>query len=187
MSTFDTAYRHTIEMEGYYANDPADRGGETYMGISRVHHPDWIGWSVIDKHFIYGGKVEELEKLEPLERFAKEFYRRNYWQELSLDSIQHKLIACEVFDTAVNMGTKTAATLLQKATNLVARSNSLVVDGVIGPKTINQVNTTASEFGMALLKALNGFQFMRYNAIVEKDMSQRRFIRGWLRRVWEER
>lgn len=34
--------------EGGYANVLGDKGGETYMGISRVYWPSWPGWPVID-------------------------------------------------------------------------------------------------------------------------------------------
>lgn len=35
--------------EGGYANHPADKGGETYRGISRKANPDWVGWKYIDE------------------------------------------------------------------------------------------------------------------------------------------
>jgi type VI secretion system secreted protein VgrG len=39
---FLKAFNTTMTFEGGYANDPDDAGGETYMGISRRYHPDWV-------------------------------------------------------------------------------------------------------------------------------------------------
>ncbi len=37
-----------LSHEGGYANHPADKGGETYRGISRKANPNWEGWKYID-------------------------------------------------------------------------------------------------------------------------------------------
>ncbi len=47
--SFAEALKHTLEFEGGYANDPADRGGETFRGISRKNWPRWSGWDLIDQ------------------------------------------------------------------------------------------------------------------------------------------
>ena len=49
MANFDIAFRRTISAEGGYVNDPNDKGGETYMGISRRAHPTSKIWTYIDK------------------------------------------------------------------------------------------------------------------------------------------
>lgn len=33
------------DVGGYYSSD-----GESYAGISRTEHPDWIGWQVVDQY-----------------------------------------------------------------------------------------------------------------------------------------
>ena len=48
MASFGEAFEHTMGMEGGYANDPQDVGGETFMGVSRVYNPGWYGWTIID-------------------------------------------------------------------------------------------------------------------------------------------
>ena len=42
-NVFLTAFANTMIHEGGYSVDPGDSGGETYMGISRHHWPDWAG------------------------------------------------------------------------------------------------------------------------------------------------
>jgi hypothetical protein len=48
MNAMDVALGFTLGYEGEWVNDPDDRGGETYRGISRVHWPKWAGWAIID-------------------------------------------------------------------------------------------------------------------------------------------
>jgi len=180
---FDKAFNRTVLFEGGYSNDSLDRGGETVFGVSRRHHPDWIGWRVVENHFAQGGTVERLDDNRQLIDHAKALYKAEYWDRLKLDQVLAVAVSCEVFDTAVNCGTKIGALFLQQAANLVGRSNPLVEDGVVGPKTIDHVNRTAAEFPAAMLKALNGLQFEHYHAIIKARPIQRRFIRGWLRRV----
>lgn len=186
---FSYAYNHTVAIEGGYVNDPADRGGETYMGVSRKHHSMWIGWHLIDDHFAAGGDESGLENIEHLQDLVKGIYFVEYWNAMNLSSISaiSWRVAVELFDSAVNCGTGRAAKWLQKAINLVGRNNmALVEDGAIGPKTIEQVQRVVAEFEGGLVKTLNGLQFEHYHRIVQNDPGQKRFIRGWLRRVWEE-
>ena len=49
MPIFKYAYDLTNKAEGSYANDPDDKGGETYGGISRKNHPIWRGWFRVDE------------------------------------------------------------------------------------------------------------------------------------------
>jgi len=39
----------TLKHEGGYANHPADKGGETYRGITRKNNDEWQGWKVINE------------------------------------------------------------------------------------------------------------------------------------------
>lgn len=56
MADYLPAYERMIRREGGYrlTNDPADRGGMTFAGISRNRWPDWEGWRQIDA----GGEPE---------------------------------------------------------------------------------------------------------------------------------
>ena len=49
MADFNIAFNKVVFHEGGYVNDPEDRGGETYMGISRRAHPSSNIWYHIDK------------------------------------------------------------------------------------------------------------------------------------------
>ena len=41
--TFEQAVDAVLKEEAGYANDPADKGGETICGITRKNYPSWPG------------------------------------------------------------------------------------------------------------------------------------------------
>lgn len=182
MADFALAYAKTMTAEGGYAHDPADRGGETYRGIARNHHPGWEGWPLVDAWKRRGGDESELGRNAALHALVATFYRRNYWDALRLSDLRDQAVADEIFDSAVNCGVSRAGRWLQQAVNLVGRAN-IAEDGAVGPITIAAANATEWQGG--LLRTLNGLQFGHYHQIVQRDPSQQRFFRGWLRRVWE--
>lgn len=183
MADFVPAFRKTLASEGGYVNDPYDRGGETFCGISRRHHPGWDGWAMVDAHLYRKGKAADLLGFPMLMEQVAEFYRKFFWERLHLERIKNQDVAEEVFDSAVNAGGSRAAKWLQHACNLVGRA-SLVEDGIIGPITVETVNKTVADFGAAaMLTTLKGLQFGHYHEIVMRDAMQLKFFRGWLRRV----
>jgi len=167
MAEFVPAFNHTVGVEGGYVNDPDDPGGETKYGISKRSYPDL-----------------DIKNLDIND--ASVIYFKDFWKRLNLDQVNNQTIAAEVFDTAVNCGRFKAAEILQRSLNMVGGypGKRLSVDGKIGPKTIQAINNC--RYPEALLKCLNGFQFEHYYQIVKRDISQRKWFRGWLRRVWED-
>lgn len=161
MADFRPAVEKILAYEGGYVNDPADYGGETNFGISKRQYPN------LD--------IKNLTREE-----AVGIYYRDYWCRFLGDKLASQAVAEELLDSAVNMGWSRASMFLQEALNLLAESG-LLTDGLVGPKTIDAAN--AYKYPGALVKVLNGLQFERYRAIVEKDPTQRKFLRAWLSRV----
>ncbi|MBI9055515.1 MAG: hypothetical protein JEY96_16955 [Bacteroidales bacterium] len=187
MANFELAHKKTLLIEGGYVNDPNDRGGETYRGISRKFHPNWQGWEYIDELKRNGGNIPRntILQIPELENLVNEFYKVKFWDVNRLDYIESQEIAEEIFDTGVNMGVKTASKMLQSALNLLNRNErdfkDLVVDGAIGRITLSIVN--AINDYRPLLKTLNGLQFTRYVNICKSRPDQEKFFIGWLKRV----
>jgi lysozyme family protein len=140
MADFEKVYALTMQAEGGYANHPKDKGGEACKGISRKHHPNWIGWKTIDAvKQTYPAKLDDaLKTLPGLQALIAPFYKVNYWDCNRTGSINDQQLANQVFDTAVNCGTGTAAKLLQKAAQVT-------VDLQVGPQTIAAVNNSNPE------------------------------------------
>ncbi len=171
MKPFDYAFEQTLCLEGGYSDDPADRGGRTNWGITEATLKD-----AYKRGLIGTSDVAQLNKDE-----ARMIYKADYWDALRLDSVLSPAIAAEIFDTAVNMGRSAAVKILQEALNYL--SESLAVDGAMGMKTLEALNKWSSKDERALMVCLNGFQFMRYVGIIEMNASQKRFARGWTKRI----
>ncbi|MDR1308836.1 MAG: hypothetical protein LBL95_02880 [Deltaproteobacteria bacterium] len=82
---FEDVYKKTEKFEGGYVNDPQDKGGETFRGISRKAHPDWEGWPLIDAAKELVGDTpraidRHFENDQEMAAMVSRFYRVNYWQ-----------------------------------------------------------------------------------------------------------
>ena len=188
-NVFDIAFRRTMGHEGGYVNDSVDRGGETYKGISRVHHASWPGWQTIDSF-----KAEEnfpscLDQSERLQGFVKDFYYTSFFKRYEDDAIDDAL-AIKMFDVGVNMGPATPIKFLQEALNDLNRCEKLysnmTVDGGYGPTTRSclikyiEAERDRDLAVVRLLKLINIQQGQKYREIMNNDEKQERFARGWI-------
>ena len=189
MANFTEAYQHTSAHEGGYANDSVDRGGETYRGISRVHHFGWIGWDKIDGLKAEAGFPGLLESDRNLQASVKSFYKQKYWDRFLGDEISDQQVAMELYDTGVNMGVRRSVRFLQNGLNLLNRNQKnyqdLIVDGWLGQQSLNLLLKYLRQDGNAnaLLKLMNIQQGARYVGIMECDSTQEKYARGWLKRA----
>lgn len=190
MADFQTAYKITRAHEGGYANNPNDRGGETYKGIARKIFPQWSGWNHIDQIKKKAGSSataidKEAEKDATLQSVVHAFYKAEFWNRLNLDSVNNQAIANELFDTGVNMGVGVAGLFLQRVLNVCNRGgkeyNDLPLTGNVGQLTLNALNHHKRQ--SEILKALNCLQGAKYIGICEANPSQEVFMSGWLSRV----
>lgn len=149
MTSFDVAISRVIDAEKGLSNDRRDPGGLTKFGISKLAYPS------VD--------IENLTREQ-----AVEIYRRDYWTATRIGELPDRL-AVAVFDTAVNSGTKFAATALQ-------RSLQIQDDGVIGPKTLAAAH--AADQSEVLMR------FFGARLRMLSDLSTwPAFGRGWARRI----
>ncbi len=118
MAKFELAHPKVAANEGGYANDPADKGGETWKGIARKANPGWQGWVVLDSYKDKPGFPDNLHKVELLESLVKSLYRIKYWDAIEGDRLLLQEIADSIYDSAVNMGPERAIKLAQKAAGL---------------------------------------------------------------------
>lgn len=174
---FEIAFKEIIDIEGeQYTNDPLDRGGGTKFGITEA---------VARKHG-YDGDMKDLSR-----GFAKKVYKIDYWDVYRSDQIAvySPDIALELFEFGVNCGTKTAAKAFQESLGclkLKTNQNDLMVDGIVGRKTIYRFKSMLDSHYLAeqtILKMINVIQGKKYMDIVKRDPSQKRFILGWFKRV----
>lgn len=187
MANFMIGYRKTATIEGGYSNNPNDRGGETFKGISRKNFPNWPGWSLIDDLKRTTGFPSILINQPRLQDLLLDFYKKEFWDALMLDYAANQEIANELYDTAVNCGTGVAGTFLQRVLNVSNQEGKyykdLKVDGQVGSVTISALNSHPKPLN--ILKALNALQGAKYISICEANPSQEAFFNGWMNRVNE--
>lgn len=177
MAKFETAEAITGRNEGGYANNPADRGGETYAGIARNFWPAWKGWVRIDEIKRDYGKsaatINRFAKADPiLTRMISDFYKANFWDVNRLDQFKDQQLANTVYDFGVNSGVMKAAVTLQEVLGVSQ-------DGKIGPITIAQANAGNPK---AIHTAYNCLREKYYRKLAEKP-SQAQFLKSWLSRL----
>ena len=168
---FVNANRYVVQTsEGGYVltDDPADIGGQTFAGISRVHNPQWAGWKFIDD------EPTDLESPYLIAQVAK-LYRLKYWHP-SLDAIASARVAVLVHSCMVLYGSRTGFKLVQEAAHTE-------IDGVPGPATVRALNRGDWQaFAQRLFVLRAGHHLHR----VQDRKGQRRFLFGWLRRAMVE-
>ncbi|MFV0472177.1 MAG: glycoside hydrolase family 108 protein [Paludibacteraceae bacterium] len=175
MANFKTAFQKMLIHEGSYSNDPIDLGGETYKGIARNAHPNWSGWTIIDKYKKSSGFPESLYKDTQLQEMIEQFYLTNFWKPLNTDNIQSQTSADSIFDFAVNTGVKTSVRLVQT----IVKTET---DGVIGKQTLEKLNNyNPLDFQTAFTLA----KIKYYISIIKKRPANKKFLYGWITRSLE--
>jgi lysozyme family protein len=176
MAKYEIAEAITGLNEGLYANNKADRGGETYAGIARNFWPKWAGWAIIDQiKNAYGEQSSVINRYAKsnasLHKLISDFYKDNFWDTLNLDDFRDQQIANSVYDFGVNSGTSRAAKFIQEVAGVAA-------DGKIGAKSLSAINGGNARL---LHGSFNSAREMFYRSIAKGNQAQ--FLRSWLSRL----
>lgn len=152
--------------EGGYSDVEFDLGGATNYGITQ---------RVYDLYRTKNGKpLQSVMYITQDE--VQEIYWDMYWSPMKLDSIDDEASALEIFDMGVNSGIGTAAKMAQRIVNAIP-------DGVIGPKTILAINNYNKDFVTEYKEARR----MYYVDIVINRPTNIKFLKGWLKRVYNNK
>ena len=154
----DMMLEQVLKSEGGYVNNPKDKGGETKYGITVA----------VARANGYKGSMKNLPK-----QTAIDIYKSQYWTD-ACNKINSEKIAFLVFDMNANHGIKNSSKILQRALNSLGAG--LVVDGIVGEKTIRTVNVIG---GSRLSLALTAERLKFYTSISTFNT----FGKGWTRRV----
>jgi lysozyme family protein len=161
----------TIALEGGYVRNPADPGGETNMGVTKV----------TARANGYTGPMRELPRATAESIYYKRYLvGPGYEPLIEIDAP----VTAELYDTAVNMGDHWPSLWFQQLTNELCGAR-LAPDGRLGPSSIAAYRACQPRRGAArlcvdMLNRLDAKQRDRYLAIVAARPSSRRFLKGWL-------
>lgn len=150
-----------LQWEGGFVNDPIDRGGATNKGVT-------IGTF---QSFYPGKTVEDLKRITDDQWLN--IFRSGYWDKWQADQIKNQAVANIVVDWAWASG---ARKTIRKVQELLG----VTVDGIVGPNTLNAINSRDAE---ELFDRIKVARYDFVDAIVKRDPSQKRFINGWKNRI----
>lgn len=180
--------------EGGYSNNPRDRGGETYRGVSRKYHPGWKGWHAVDAVKASAGAMpphgsrdylrwkagidRALAENAELQGDVSSFYATELWcpqyERIESQELVNWLFSHTVNISPVHNGKSIVHKWLQRALRIVD-------DGIIGPRTIAAVNARSDI--AELIDSMKDDAKRYYTAIVSAHPDQAQFLKGWLARV----
>ena len=155
-----------LKWEGGFVNDPLDAGGATNKGVTiatwRACGYDKDGDGDID--------VEDMRLLTVAD--ATMVLKKYYWDRWQADRIVNQSVADILVDWVWASGVH--------GIKIPQRILGVTVDGKVGNQTITAVNAAEpSELFKQIWLARKDF----LNGIVQRNPSQKRFIKGWLNRL----
>jgi len=184
--TFFIAFNKLIAFEGTYSNDPDDKGGETYCGISRNNFPNWIGWIRIDHAKESANFSEVLKANMNLRGYVQDFYLNEFWLKMNCDVLPDK-IAEELFELSVNCGIRRATIILQTALNVLNNNQKkyadIRTDGKFGNQTLATLQRALENVSNKLIfNVINILQGSFYIELMINNPVYEKYI-GWFNRV----
>ncbi|KAB2665188.1 glycoside hydrolase family 108 protein [Brucella tritici] len=125
-SNFQKVMPYIFSEEGGYADNPADPGGATNMGITIATLSAWDG---------HQASPEDIREMT--QATATEIYQAQFWNKIDGDNLPSG-IDYALFDFSVNSGPARAARMLQGILDMPE-------DGIIGAQTVEAANMRSAE------------------------------------------
>jgi len=169
----------SLGQEGGYANNPADKGGETFRGISRRFHGDWPGWARVDQLKTHPEFPAAAVYDGTLDIMVREFFVVEFWDKVHGDELPEKM-AVAVCDFAVNSGPDTAIRFLQITLGVPVDPSSVPIEYRVGPKTVKAANDAGEDSVVSYLARRAKF----LHEVMDADPTQQVWALNWLRRLF---
>lgn len=154
-----------LQWEGGFVHDPLDNGGATNMGVTIATYEAYCRKK--------GYPKPTVERLKAITKdTVEDILKTMYWDKWKADDIKSQPVANMLVDWVWASG--------GNGIKLPQRLLGLKQDGIVGPITLAAVNEADPR------KLFNDIKKEReafLNRIVERDPSQKRFIKGWLNRL----
>lgn len=167
MADVKTLAPFILSWEGGFVNDPDDAGGATNKGVTLATWRN-VGY---DKDGDGDIDVQDL-KLITDDEAVNAVLKPHYWNRWKADQIHSQSLANILVDWAWCSGAH--------GIKIPQRMLGVAVDGVVGAKTLAALNNTDyEEFFKEIKKEREAFLYR----IVAAKPSQKKFLKGWLRRL----
>lgn len=177
MANFSNLKRFILSFEGGYVNDPDDSGGETNKGIT-IKTWRGAGFDTFKKIPVlqvgkkcYTNVTKSLYEMTDAQ--WELVFKKYYWDRWKADEIQNQSIANLLVDwvwASGVWGIKMPQTLLK-----------VTQDGIVGPKTLNALNSQEPE---QLFKRLVREREAYIERLILRSPKNKKFEKGWYRRLY---
>jgi len=168
-----------LRQEGKFSDHPSDPGGATNYGIS-LRFLKSLG---LDIDCDGDTDIDDIRAID--ENIARKIYREKWWDEYGYGRIPDTDIAAMVMSLAVNMGPKHAHRIVQQALNESVSGERLLEDGILGERTLRQINAAALVAPNELRLAVRKIAIAYYRSLVARNKNLAVFLHGWENRVNE--
>lgn len=148
-----------------YGNDPDDAGGATMCGITLETYKGYCRRK--------GYPVPTIARLQSI-TYAQwlDVLKTHFWDKWKADEIKCQVLANILVDFVWASG--------GNGIKIPQKILGVKVDGIVGPKTIAAINSANPE---TLFNAIHKARIDFVNDIVRRKPSQKKFIKGWTRRI----
>jgi lysozyme family protein len=164
MADIDIAVEYVLRQEDSKLSGviTTDLGGRTRFGVAEKFHPELTST----------GFYDTMPTAQALE-IAISVYKSIYANTLKLNTISDQTVANALLSYAVNVGTVRAVKLLQ-------RTLGLLEDGILGPFTINKIESIMPK---NLLIAWKNVMLAYYDDVANDHPTDAIYLNGWINRV----
>ena len=173
---FNYAVNVILQHEGNFSNDANDSGGATNYGIS-LRFIKEEGIEINHDGIIDVNDIKDMRQTD-----AINIYKKYWWDKYHYEAINSLSIASKIFDMAVDIGSTQAHKIAQESCNYCG--HNLVVDGILGGKTIgalNEISLHGREQDLMDELIYNHTWF--YENLAEEHPKLKVFLKGWLNRA----
>lgn len=167
--------RNVLNLEGRYANNPYDSGGETMWGITVA----------TARAYGYTGVMSQMPK-----EVALDIYAQGFWVDNHMDAVYEisPIVSEDMFEQCVNFGQsggwKVCQRLLNVSNNDQADWGDVPLTGRGDAATLAALTKMVARDGEeGTFNSVNKMQFVRYLDITEAKPTQENFFNGWMTRV----
>lgn len=166
MSKVDVLWQFIRTFEGGFVDDPDDAGGATNRGVTIAT------WRKQGYDIDNDGDIDVADLKIITDDDAMNIMKRNYWDRWKADEIIDQSIANILVDWVWGSGSY--------GIKIPQRMIGVKVDGVVGPKTIDALNSKDARTFFSEIKKERADYFER---ICEINSHNRKFLNGWIRRL----
>ena len=166
MADYKKLIPHVLKWEGGWGNDPDDKGGPTMKGVTIATYTAYCNKK--------GRPTPTINQLKNISKEEwEEIFKTMFWDRWKAEQINNQSVANLLVDWLWASG--------QYGIKYPQQILGVTVDGVVGPKTINAINSYPDQ--KVLFNKLWERRKQHFISIANSRPGNQKFLKGWLNRL----